>query len=172
MDIRISVKKRYLILMLLLAFVGGGGFYTYANKTNANPLPDNLKNQISFKIIYPENTGHIDESSFLYKTESKVLSFSVKKEDKKIVFTEQTAPENVGDGNQVSFQAIGLHPYANFQSKLGPVALAKFWESKNLDPYGQSAFLVSNGTLLNAHSDKDLTNAEWKDLINSLKVSQ
>jgi hypothetical protein len=41
-----------------------------------------------------------------------------------------------------------------------------------LKPVGQSAVLASNNTFLIAHSEKNLTNAQWKDLFESLKTSK
>jgi hypothetical protein len=65
-----------------------------------------------------------------------------------------------------------IHPYAQFKSNLGQVALTKFWQSGNLKPEGQSAVLASNGTFLIAHSERNLTNTQWKGLFESLKITR
>jgi hypothetical protein len=67
---------------------------------------------------------------------------------------------------------LGIHPYAQFKSNLGQVALTKFWQSGNLKPVGQSAVLAGSGTFLIAHSEKNLANNQWKELFNSIKITK
>lgn len=139
----------------------------------SNPLPDDIKQQITYKAVYPSaKTGSLNQPGYQYQAGQKTLTFTVHSAEADLAFTEQPAPSNLGSGNQIYFPAIGLHPYAQFQSKLGPVALAKFYQSGDLKPTGQSAVLVSQGTLVIIHSGKDLTNEQWKNLANSLNIGK
>jgi hypothetical protein len=168
---RAKHKKLASIILLALILLGAG-LLAYNQSSNKNPLPDNIKHQITYKVLYPTPKAGELSSSYSYQAEQKTLSFLLKKFGSKISITEQPAPDSLGSGNQIYFQALGIHPYAQFVSKLGPVALTKFWESNTLDPKGQSGILVSKGTLLIAHPDKALTNDQWKQLFNSLKIAK
>jgi hypothetical protein len=61
---------------------------------------------------------------------------------------------------------LGIHPYAQFKTKLGQVALTNSGNPEILKPVGQSAVLASGGTFLIAHSEKNLTNNQWKNSSN------
>lgn len=167
-----KVKKRiifYFIGGLVIVFI----LSVILTSNTGNPLPESIKSQISYKPVYPSSkTGTLDQKGYQYRSGQQTLSFSVNSNKNQISFSEQPAPDNLGAGDQVYFPAIGLHPYAQFQSKLGPVALVRFFQSGNLKPTGQSAVLVSHGTLVIAHSDKNMSNEQWKDLINSLKIAK
>lgn len=89
-----------------------------------------------------------------------------------LVVSQQPAPESLGLNDQPYYPAIGIHPYAQFKTSLGTVALTKFWQSATLTPTGQSAILASQGTMLVAHSENSLTNQQWKSLFDSLKITK
>ena len=165
-------KKRPLAVAAMATIVAVAAIGLYLMNVSKNPLPVDIKNQISYKTIYPSKASSVNQSSYSYRAESKVLTFNVRSYGADIVFTEQPAPESIGSDGQTYYPALGIHPYAQFQSKIGPVALAKFYKSSSLKSEGQSAILAAQGTLLVAHSDKDLTNAQWKQLFDSLKISK
>jgi uncharacterized protein YxeA len=171
MHLNIRIPKKALVLLLVLIVAVLGSVY-YSKQNNKNPLPENIRGVISYKIIYPSSTKQIDSKSFNYQTDKKTLSFKVNTGASNVVFAEQQAPEALGSDTQAYYPALGIHPYAQFKTKLGQVALTKFWQSGNLKPVGQSAVLASNGTLLIAHAEKDLTNSQWKNLFQSLKTTK
>jgi hypothetical protein len=147
------------------------GFLLFAWHGPNNPLPSEIKDQVSYKVIYP-GTGKINKASYKYQSVDNTLVFNVNDGDNQVVFTQQPAPSNLGSDGQVYYPALGLHPYAQFKSSLGQVALAKFWQSGTLKPIGQSAVLASKGTLLIAHSEKDMSNSQWKAMFDSLKITK
>ncbi len=155
----------------MVLVVAGTTFYI-AN-TNKNPLPTSIKNQVSFKIVYPAaSLAKIDINSYDYQAGNKVLTYKVDFAGSSIIITQQPAPDKLGVDTQAYYPAIGIHPYAQFNTKLGTVALTKFWQSSTLKPTGQSAILATNGTMVLAHSDKDLTDQQWKSLFDSLKITK
>jgi hypothetical protein len=174
----IEVKKRklphikpvFLIIPAVLVMAVLGAFLV-PKLTKSSPIPADIAKQVSYRVIYPSKTHQIAPASFDYEPDQKTLSFIVNHNHKNVVFTEQPAPDTLAANGQVYYPALGLHPYAQFQTNLGPVALAKFWKSGSLDPVGQSGVLATNGVLLVAHTDKNMTNTEWKDLFNSLQLS-
>jgi hypothetical protein len=161
--INFNISKKNLLGGLLILFIIAGGVVFYLTQSNKSPLPMDLKDHVSFKVIYPASQqAQIDKNSFVYQSKQKVLTFNVNFADAKIAYNEQEAPEALGSETQAYYPALGIHPYAQFKSNLGQVALTKFWQSGNLKPVGQSAVLASGGTFLIAHSEKDLTNSQWK----------
>ncbi len=167
---RVSKQTLFIALASLIVAIAIVGLF--ASRTSGNPLPPKIKSQVSYKVIYPAKTSQITPTSYDYQADQKTLTFSIMDSGNSIVFTEQPAPESLGSGSQVYYPALGLHPYAQFQTKLGPVALVKFWDSGTLAPAGESGVLASGGTLLIAHSSKLLTNAQWKDLFETLKLTK
>lgn len=166
-------RKRLLLSLLLITLIVALAATFYIKGRAADPLPADISKQLSFRSIYPTSqAGKITGPGYTYLASQKTLSFTVSTAGTSVVFTEQPAPSSVGSGSQVYYQALGLHPYAQFVSKLGPVALVKFYHTGTLTPAGQSGILAADGTLLTAHSEKNLTNEQWKDLFNSLKISK
>jgi hypothetical protein len=168
----LNIGKKSVFIFCSLFILAGAGAYLFINQANKNPLPENVKTQVSYKVLYPSKTGTIDSSSVNYNAANKVLIFNAKEHGTNIVFAQQQAPDAVGSGTDAYYPALGIHPYAQFTTSLGRVALTKFWQSGSLKPVGQSGVLATNGTFLIAHSEKNLTNAEWKDIFESLKITK
>jgi hypothetical protein len=181
LEVRFNFSREMLLNCLAALLILGGSFTLWvsmrqpmANKpaANSSPVPAQIREQMSYKAIYPADTSVIDGSSFAYQAQQQMLSFNAEVANNQVNFSEEPAPSSIGTGNQVYFQAIGLHPFAQFESELGPVALARFYDSKSLNPAGESAVLASHGTLVIAHSTTQLGNDTWKNLFNSLKLGQ
>jgi hypothetical protein len=156
--------------MLILIITGGIFFIGHSTKS---PLPKDINDQVNFKVIYPSShAAQIQPSSYNYHQQQKVLNFKVNYAGSPIVFSQQPAPRNIGLDTQSYLPALGIHPYAQFDTALGQVALTKFYQSGNLKLFSQSAVLVSQDTLLIATSSKSLTNEQWKSLFDSLKITK
>jgi uncharacterized protein YxeA len=173
LKINLHVQKKILAVIIVLLLCATVGLFFYLKQSSKNPLPDDLKTHVSFKVIYPSSRkAQIDKNSFVYQAKQKVLTFNVLFEGNKVEYSEQEAPAELGSETQAYYPALGIHPYAQFKSNLGQIALTKFWQSGNLKPVGQSAVIASEGTFLIAHSEKNLTNNQWKDLFKSLKITK
>lgn len=172
LNINLKISKRAAIITATVLTLAATATIFYLSQWSHNPLPPEVKRQLGYRVLYPSKTSRIDPASYDYQTDKKTLTFSVNMENQRVVFTEQPAPDNLGQDGQVYYPALGIHPYAQFKTKLGTVALTKFWQSGSLKPVGQSGILASNGTVLIAHSEESLTNAEWKDLFDSLVISK
>lgn len=169
LNINIRITKQVLVIVTVILLAAAGSLL-YLKSANSNPLPKTIKDRVNFKIIYPRNqVAPIKQNSYRYQ--QNVLSFQVRFAGADIAFSEQRAPESLGSGDQIYYPTLGIHPYAQFKTDQGPVALTKFWESGSLQPVGQAGVLAAKGTLLTAHSDKILTNQQWKDLFENLKVT-
>lgn len=172
LEVSFSFSRRLVLSSLaVLALAGGAGGVWLSLRSPASPVPDGIEKQLAYKVIYPSDTKQIKPGSFSYVSQQHTLTFNVDSANDQIVFAEQPAPSNLGSNGQVYFQAIGLHPYAQFESTLGLVALARFYQTGSLDVAGESAVLASHGTLVIAHSSTQLGNDVWKNLFDSLKLA-
>jgi uncharacterized protein YxeA len=86
MHLNIRIPKKVLVLLLVLIVAVLGGVY-YSRQTDKNPLPDNIRGVVSYKVIYPSSTKQIDSKSFNYQTDKKTLSFKVNTGTGNVVFT-------------------------------------------------------------------------------------
>ena len=170
--INLDISKKILLTFIAVLFFLTAGLILAFQLLPHNPLPDNINKQVRYKVIYPSQTGQIDPNSYKYQTEQKTLSYKINRNGGEIVFTEQPAPEALGTGSQPYYPAISIHPYAQFNTNLGPVALTKFYQPGSFKQVGQAAVLASGGTLLIANSQKNLTNEQWKELFDSLKITR
>ena len=147
------------------------GVLIYLSTIVSNPLPGPMRSQINFRVIIPVSSSvKLNSTSYSYDLDNKILSFTGSFQNNLFTFTEQTSPEAVGTDSQPYYPALGIHSYAQFKIDLGTVALTKFWQSGTLIPNGQSGILSSKGTLLTIHTDKSLSNQQWKNLFNTTKI--
>ena len=120
---RLARSLKYIAGILLIATIAVGG-YLFLHKT---PLvPAKFTKETSFVIFYPsKNSGAtIDQSSFKYDTNSKVLSFTVKQGDVSMAVGEQSTPQGFIDIPQAYDKLIeSLNGYAEFGSYYGTVNL-------------------------------------------------
>lgn len=174
MQVRLNfqLSKTFFVLAGSIIIFGLTSFL-YLKQRDASPLPSRLQDKVSFKVAYPrhEKTS-FNQDSFKYEDKQAALSFSTSYEGANIAFTEQPVPPALGSSTEAYYPALGIHPYAQFKTDLGTVALTKFWQSGSLKPFGQTAIMAVEDTLITARSDKELTNQQWKELFESLKITR
>ena len=169
----LHITKKLVIALLAIVLLVSTGVFVFLKEQNKVPLPVDLKQHVKFKVLYPQpKQAQIQASSYIYQSKERILTFKADYAGTTIVFTQQPAPLNIGKDTQSYAASLGIHPYAQFQTNLGQVALTKFYQSGNLKLFSQSAVLVSQGTLLTATSEKPLTNQQWKNLLDSLKITK
>jgi hypothetical protein len=168
-----KVSTRAFITALVLLLLLGSAAFVVLKDNNAAPLPKDLKDKVDFRVVYPAaSNAQIQQTSYVYHAQQRVLNFKVYYADTTVVFSQQPAPRNIGSDTQSYYPALGIHPYAQFGTDLGQVALTKFYQSGSLKPFSQTAVMVSKDTLLAASSEKTLTNEQWKKLFDELKITK
>ena len=172
-DTKQQRQKKNITRIILIGLLFLAGTLIYITNLTANPVPQSIRSQVSFKFIIPISAlVKIDSSSYSYDSDNKILSFIGTYQNNNIVFNEQTAPDTLGTDSQPYYQALGIHAYAQFKVALGTVVLTRFWQAGTLIPNGQSGLLLAKGTLLSIHTDKTLSNEQWKTLFNTTKIAQ
>lgn len=166
-------NRKKIIQSLFLIIVIGLATFGYLSQQPASPLPSKIKQVVNFKVIYPfTKLVKVDGNSYQYISDKNVLIFTATYNNHYLAFSEQPTPESLGSESQPYYQALGIHPYAQFEIAIGQVALTKFWQSDNLLPAGQSGILSSKGTFLTVRSNDSLSNQDWKNIFTSLKVTR
>ncbi len=145
--------------------------------SSGSPIPKSIAQQANFRTVYPSDGKIVQGGSngYQYQSQQKAIVFKVNYQGATISVTEQTAPANLASGTGVYFSALGLHPVAQFDSKLGPVAILNFYKNKTLEPAGQSGLLVASKTMVIANpldAKTRLSNEQWKNFFDSLKQAK
>ena len=113
-----------------------------------DPVPANIRHQVSFAVLYPNGNG-ISLDDWQYSNNQQILNFTAKDSNSSINFTEQETPLAYLNDIGAYDRFIGsLKPLANFNTKLGTVSLTTFVFAGDYQPYGTTAILNAQGTLL------------------------
>lgn len=160
--------RNFLIGFGLIAVVGLLIILLVSHKPST--VPADFRRQASFSVISPPAAAVKDTAdSFHYSASDKTLIFNMKYQGINLAVTEQSAPDSL-TGSGVFFQALGLHPVAQFQAKTGQVAIVNFYQTGTLAEVGQTGLLVAKKTLVSVKpidAKQKLTNDQWKTLFDS-----
>lgn len=136
-------------------------------------VPPYVRTQASlahFSIIYPSDFS-IDASSWKYLPDQKSVQFKATKNGTGVVFTEEATPLAYQNDVASYNRFIGsLRPRANFDVPLGTVSISNFVTQGDYQVVGETGILNTNGTLLLAHPDKNVSDDDWRALFESLKI--
>ncbi len=134
-----------------------------------SPVPSAIREQAKFSIMYPAGYTYLNDWAYTDKDNS--VQFTVKKDDYKVVFTEEKTPLEYQNDVAAYNRFIGsLRPRANFDVSLGTVSISNFVTAGDYQVVGETGILNSQGTFLLAHPDTHLTDDQWRALFESLKV--
>src|SRR5437870_4220085 len=91
---KVRKNKKTLVLscVILLLIVAIGLLFFFLTR-NTDPLPKDIKSQISFKVIYPSSkSGQLSDTGYKYHADQNALTFSSDRGGINIDFSEQPAP--------------------------------------------------------------------------------
>jgi hypothetical protein len=164
-----QILRRFWWLILALIVLAGVGIWLIGWLMRPF-IPGSIVRQSPFVLIYPHPSTAIiyQTSSFKYDANIKQFSFVVHYNNQDLVFSEQPAAPQFTDIKTYYSKFIGtLGGYASFNNTLGQVDLTR--PSK---PGLETAVMVTNGTLLFAKSQKDMSEDAWRQLFNNLVLVQ
>jgi hypothetical protein len=169
---RRNITRALIVIGLLAAIV-----LVIIYRPQSTPVPRAVAKQANFKIVYPSDLKMVNDGKqgFSYQTGQKTLIFKANYQGTNLNVTEQMTPDSLANGSGVYFQSLGLHPVAQFNTDLGPVAVVNFYKTGTLEATGQSAILVADKTMVianTADSNGKLTNDQWKNFFEGLKQSK
>ncbi len=177
------MNRRPLIIISATVLLLTGGWLSYNYWPRKSPLPAEVKRQLNFQVVSP-TTGKADPASFNYQPAAGALFFKLSYQGKGLVVTEQAVPLAANKGVEDYAKALNIKPTNQFNSKLGPAAVADVYAEQHpmvnagagpqpvvAVPLGQAGILVTSGTLVIVRPDngQKLTIDQWQKLFNSLK---
>ncbi len=170
---RFNFKKIGIVTGLILAgllLLGGIAFGITKLTSPSQPLPSEIKKQISIVVFYPDgkDTLLVDKKTIKYDKAAKLLSFvGSTNNGTKLTFSQQPTPESFNDIQQAYTALLQkLGTYSSFDSINGRVTLTKPKELNGT----QSASMNSKGTLVFVRPSKNMPDDEWKRVFNNLII--
>lgn len=137
-----------------------------------SPIPASIDQELQFTPFIFTSTGGIPvmSSSYSYDPSNRVLRFTLSStKTGKITVSEQTTPPQFIDIQDYASKLIdSLNRYSAFDNEFGTVYLTK---PKTI-LRGQIAILNANGVLLFAQSYKDLSDDEWRQIFQHIRLDQ
>jgi hypothetical protein len=131
------VFKKLLIILLILAVLGGSGAWAYPKYINPDPFPKAVQSSANFLLFYPSKLppGYSVNKSSIELNDGK-LTYNANNGDKKLVFTSQKVSASL---NIQDFTKQYLTNSQQFTTKYGSAVVGK-----NQDRY--LGILVANDT--------------------------
>jgi hypothetical protein len=152
-----------------MVIVGTGAFVVVDKFIAAGPIPNSIKQQLDFVVLYPPNSSdvHIDRSTVKYDPSNGVLSFVATTYGIKNTITEQATPDTFNDIPDYYSQFVAkMNDYQTLATYNGQADITRP-SSLNGD---QAAVMNAKGVLLFAHPIHDLSESQWLRFFNSLQV--
>lgn len=164
-------KIHWIPTLVLTGLLIGLGVIMAVHYKDSPGVSRKIIKDANFSIYYPKDKKGpwvADESTIVMNTEDQLLSFSVRRGNNKVSMSEQPTPDSFSDAPQIYQKLLDqLHQYAEIDTVVGKVTLTHPEELKG----GQSAVVnTSKGTLMFAHPEHDLTDLQWKEYFNTLRV--
>lgn len=172
-------NRRHIITLAIVALgimgVAGGTFVWLNVYKNDAIISKRILNEANFTIFYPRNATkntndwQLEKDRTTYDKNSGVLTIHAVQPStgKQIILNEQPVPGAFTDvPTQYSTMLTTLHEYGELQLGFGTVALTHPQELKG----GQAAVANKAGTLIFAKPSVNLTNDEWRDFFESLRI--
>lgn len=171
-----SKRTRVIILVssafLLIGIGLFGGIQLATNKKLASPdtlIPKNLSDKVSFPVYVPseKSVWNIEPSKTSYDEQEGVLSLYLNHNNQQIILTQQATPQVFSDvPQQYSKMLSSMNQYAEYQTAFGAIGLTR---PKELNG-GQAAVVNKSGTLIFVKPNSDLSEDEWKNFFNNLRI--
>jgi hypothetical protein len=171
------MKRGYILvassILGFVAVMSAAVFVVLSHDTN--PIPKDVRDRVSFTVFLPETT-----KDGLWKDTSKGTTFDAKsgvltstflhtQHGGRVVINQQHEPDTFNDiPGYYEKMLQALNQYSILNTGLGTFTLTHPSELKG----GQTAVGLVNGTLLFIHPDKNMSDSEWKDFLQTFKRIQ
>lgn len=132
-------------------------------------IPPEIKKQLNFVILYPENNNPVivNRNTFKYDSQTKVLSFMSVCYGAQGTITEQVTPDSFVDIPGYYDKVLEqMNSYSSFDTVIGTAYLTHP-SSLNGD---QVVVMNTKGTLMFVHSTKEVSQDNWRQFFNSLEI--
>ncbi len=152
------------VILVMAIMLAGSLMIINRHKTNTIVVPDYIQNQLNFMPVLPKaNTENfnVNQDSFKYDPENKILSYTANGQSTAMTITEQAYPEVIIFDKFVG--ALGL--YDEIETKVGTVSLTK---PPTANSKQVAVLSYNNKVLVFIQAQNDLTKEQWKRVFDSL----
>lgn len=127
-------------------------------------VPSSISHQISFTIFVPSGA---DRKSITYDSGVQLLTFKVHADDTTVTFTEQATPNVIASSPTMLLNGFGR--LKNETALATAIGTAYLGNNQTLNGQ-QTLGMNTQGTLLFARPNKNLTQTQWRELFQSVTV--
>ena len=157
--------KRLLVLVCAFILLVAVGTVIYFWSNNQSPVPNQIKNSVSFPIYYPDQkhmpSGYVLDTKSFSNPLNKGVTYAVKYGNgQKIVFSVQPKPS---DNEIQSFNSNYIPLRNHFQTPLGQVEIGSYHEQT------LGSFPIINGPWIIITAPHDINQDQLKQVLGSLK---
>ena len=154
---------------MLIVAVGVLAFMVYRLTHHPGVVPSAILKRVDFNITLPTDVSawKVEQASWHYDSSQKVLFFNVVSGSDKMIFSEQSLPDQFTDiqGYQDTFLSK-LNRYGQLTAPTGTAYLTHPTELNG----GQSVVLIGSGTLNFIQPSHNLGTDDWRRFLNDLQV--
>jgi hypothetical protein len=162
----ITNRARNLFIITLLASVLLL-IFNIKHEGEVYKIPSTIKNQLNFPVLFlknPSNGNVLEKNSIKYSLQpdgSMIFSYIVDQPDNSITISEQAYPEIL----IYDKLANSINPYSEVGTLYGKATLGR---PKDHGGHQVAVLKYTDSTLIFAQSRNDISDPDWRQLINSL----
>jgi len=165
----IAKYYRPFAVMLVIGLIVIVGIVIATKTKDQYKIPKAVKDQLSFPVLFLANPAppyKLDTPSIKYSSQpdgSKVFSFATYSSNNRVTFSEQAYPEALVYDKFTN----SLNPYSEVGTSYGQVTLGMPKDAAGRQVAG---FKYGDATLIFAQPTRNISDADWRNAINSLSV--
>ncbi len=169
----ITLKPRH-IWLIVGALVAATGAYWWLTHQAASPIPPDIQKQLTFSpYIVPVGTKGYSSDNYAFATaenDIRVFSFVLQTPSASVAISEQSQPTEFSDIPEYKDRVLSnvIKQYAVVSSGGGTIYLGRASKDNNR----QLGVMIERGLLVFMKPDKDLPEAEWRQIGDLLEIEK
>lgn len=157
------MKRTVVLLAIIGLIVAGAAGWLVLRRSGSDAIPPDIKKQLTFKAYIPSGSYTIAKDKVSYDSKQAVLTYTIDNNGKpEVVMAEEPYPETL-----IYDKLIGtMNADRQVGNSLGEATVT---HPKNA-PGKEVTVVQADTTLMFISSDNKLSDAAWRDLLNSLNA--
>lgn len=172
MKVSFTRKRVVAVLLVLVVLLVSAGLLYMFKLRAAVLIPGSLRESVPFSAVYPTSKSGVavNAESAQYFSSEQLVVFEGEHQDarSRLVFSQQSLPDELNDSDGFKRMIDSMAPYGNFNSKFGQVHLTR----PPSQGERQSAVLKTENSLVFILAAENLTEEQWRVLVNSLVLEK
>ncbi len=167
---KFSLKTALIVLALVAVGLITFGIVRVILNVDTGAIPQSIQTQLNFTpfVVNKQSTLKVSSSSYKFDQELDGLSFIANSQSTgRLTISEQATPQEFIDVPDVYSKLVdGMNRYSVFQNQLGTVYLTRPGDQAA----GQTAVTNADGVLLFIRSTRDLSDDQWRRIVDDLEL--